>query len=801
MQAPPPDVHEPRPGDQLGDFRILHLLGQGAMGKVYEARQLSLQRRVALKVLPAEGGQKDQQQAVTRFYREARAAAQLQHPSIVPVYDFGFEQGCYYYAMQYVAGRPLQDMIHQGQVRDMKRIATWMLNVARALDSAHAQGVIHRDIKPANILVREEDDEALITDFGLARQERVKSITQAGALLGTPVYMAPEQARGEKATASIDIYALGATLYEALAGEVAFKATGLRELLTLITQVPPEPPSHKRPDVPPDLEAIALKALAKEPQARYATAKALADDLLRYLRGEPVEARGGNRAQRAWRRLERRPLLAALVALEALTLLLLILVAAWAPRRSRAQAAVTRLAEAQAALGEDLAAWRQASAELQSALAARDGAPRRRGEEAAGDPAVTRARLALGGVEERLGASDGPADPPLEHALGAAREALALAPPEHPRRAEARELLRDLLRLRAGAARRRGEDGLLRSAERELAALGERPGAVSLQLVTDPPDARVSIATIGEDERGWVLAPQTGKGALEALRPGAAYLLQLEAAGRVTVRLPLEVPALGAAELKLNVQLPPAGGIPPGFVYVAPGEILAGGDPDAVRPLFRVAEPIWVRGFFIAEREVTVGEFRDFLAAIPPRECAANLPLAGQLRLDGGRPVLAQEGTEQHPVAGVGYASALEYCRWRTSVTPGVTFGLPRDLEWEKAARGLARCTFPWGAQPPAGEPPLAQLQRYGTPAPEVPTSPVGSHPRDRSLYGVYDLGGNLCEWVDGAFGGDPRFRVLRGGSWARGPEPVRSTSREAVDPEAGFERIAGRVGFRLAFY
>src|SRR5690606_24989532 len=198
--------------------KILHLIGEGAMGKVYEARQLSLQRRVALKVLPVDPDSSDSN-ALTRFYREARSAAQLNHPNIVPVYGFGAEGNSYYYAMQFVQGRSVQQLIDAGEPLDERRVATWALNVARGLEAAHQEGVVHRDIKPANIMVR-DDDEAVITDFGLSRLQRVKSITQEGALLGTPVYMAPEQARGDKVDHRVDVYALGATLYQCLCGQL-----------------------------------------------------------------------------------------------------------------------------------------------------------------------------------------------------------------------------------------------------------------------------------------------------------------------------------------------------------------------------------------------------------------------------------------------------------------------------------------------------------------------------------------------------------------------------------------------------
>ena len=175
---------------KLGDYRIIRLLGEGAMGKVYEAVQESLQRRVALKLLPDDFAQDPD--AVARFEREAHAAAALVHSAIVPIYHFGCEDGAWFYTMEYVIGRSLRDLLKdpKGPLSDPRKVAKYILNVALGLDYAHGRGVVHRDVKPDNILVR-EDDQALITDFGLARKRDQKAITQAGALMGTPAYMAP----------------------------------------------------------------------------------------------------------------------------------------------------------------------------------------------------------------------------------------------------------------------------------------------------------------------------------------------------------------------------------------------------------------------------------------------------------------------------------------------------------------------------------------------------------------------------------------------------------------------------------
>jgi eukaryotic-like serine/threonine-protein kinase len=765
----------PRPGEQLGDFQILNLLGEGAMGKVYEARQLSLQRRVALKVLPAENAGGGQDHAVTRFYREARAAAQLQHPSIVPVYDFGIERGHYYYAMQYVPGKSLADVIREGGTRDMHQVATWARDLARALAVAHGQGVIHRDVKPANILIR-EDNTAALTDFGLSRVESAKSITQVGSLVGTPVYMAPEQARGEKATPSVDVYALGVTLYECLAQEVPFMAEGLRELLVAITEEIPRPPSEVHGHVPPALEAITLRAIAKRPEGRYASAAKMGDDLERYLRGEPL---GGleSRGLPPW----------------ALLLLPLFLILGWGLGSWRANAGRQAQAEAALAAAEGLegrATYDEAAAAFRRARANRDSALRKRAQhEPPGEAALTRAQLSLEAAERRL-LQEGAA----QRAYAFARQAATLSP-ESEVGERAKVVASELLEVLALAAERQGEDAIAAAWRNEGAQLSGQAAEVTLSLATEPAGAQVTLRPIelgpswkAGQESSWGATPVEGR----VLALGH-YLLEVRAPGRVTLRVPLRLEEPGSRAL--NFELPDAAGIPPGFVYVPPGPFLVGGDPEAVRPLAQRRQEFWVAGVFVAEREVTMGEYAAFLEALPKSERDRHGPKIEGLRTAD----LVSADHNDHPMVGVSFESARAYCRWRSQADPKISYRLPTDLEWEKAARPFPELAFPWGTQFDfTAAPPLAWLHQAG-PGAKPRTAPCGSHPKDRSLYGILDLGGNAAEWVEGEFGGDRRFNVLRGGSWLKGPELVRSSSRYAVGP-GQFLGEALRSGFRLAF-
>jgi serine/threonine protein kinase len=364
---------------RLGDYRILRLVGRGSMGVVYEAQQISLGRQVALKVLPFAAAIDPRQRQ--RFLIEAQAAAQLHHPHIVPVFAAGCEQGVHYYAMQFVDGRSVAELIaemnrqiaeaasspdgkvkepedadpfflsgpcsdstlpptitHIGAVAEAvpasesrsdsavsgsslissgtasgqrarshaQAIARLGIQAAEALEHAHALGVVHRDIKPANLLVDSKGD-LWITDFGLARFQSEMSLTRSGDLVGTLRYMSPEQAQARRGVVDqrTDIYALGLTLYEMLTLRPAYGGRDHQELLRQIAQDDPVPPRRINPSIPRDLETIVLKAISKEPSARYTTAQELAEDLTRFREDQPILARRPTALERGRRWIRR----------------------------------------------------------------------------------------------------------------------------------------------------------------------------------------------------------------------------------------------------------------------------------------------------------------------------------------------------------------------------------------------------------------------------------------------------------------------------------------------------------------
>ncbi len=301
----------PKAPVQLGDFRILREIGRGGMGVVYEAEQVSLKRRVALKVL--RYGPVADEVAMQRFQREAETVGRLHHTNIVPIFAIGADDGVRYYAMQFIEGRDLGrvalDMRSQSGALDFRRIADWGLQASDALAHAHHRGVIHRDIKPSNLIL-DPENRIWLTDFGLARRRDDISLSLTGALLGTPRYMSPEQAAAARTPIDhrTDLYSLGATLYELVTGKPIFEAASAHEVIAKILHTEPVPPRVLAPDVPRDLETILLKCLAKEASRRYPTAQALTEDLRAFVAGRPIAARRPHALERTvrWVRQHRR---------------------------------------------------------------------------------------------------------------------------------------------------------------------------------------------------------------------------------------------------------------------------------------------------------------------------------------------------------------------------------------------------------------------------------------------------------------------------------------------------------------
>ena len=297
-----PQTFEPR---ELGDYELLAELGRGGMGIVYKARQKTLDRIVALKMILR--GDLASPADLARFRAEAEAAAQLHHPHIVPVYEVGEIDGRPFFSMKLIEGTTLSRRLLDGPLPS-RTAAEMLAPICRAIADAHRRGVLHRDLKPSNILI-DNDGLTFVTDFGLAKRVKtdggdsrsagLQGLTHSGAILGTPSYMAPEQAAGSRGevSAASDIYSLGAILYAMLTGRPPFQAETAVDTVLMVLEQDAVPPRMLNPKVDPDLEMIALKCLQKPQDLRYATADALAQDLEAYLANEPISARSTHLSQ------------------------------------------------------------------------------------------------------------------------------------------------------------------------------------------------------------------------------------------------------------------------------------------------------------------------------------------------------------------------------------------------------------------------------------------------------------------------------------------------------------------------
>lgn len=336
----------------FGDYELQDVVARGAMGVVYRARQSSLKRIVALKMIRSTllASEAD----VARFRTEAEAAGSLDHPNIVPIYEIGEFQDQHYFSMKLIEGGTLRDHL-DGLRKDPRAAARLVSTVARAVHHAHQRGILHRDLKPGNILL-DESGEPLVTDFGLAKQlESVSSATISGQIMGTPGYMAPEQAKGggKNLTTAADVYALGAILYELLTGTPPHKGDSIMDTLKLVAEAEPTAPRQLDSSIDRDLETIALKCLEKDPARRYVSTHDMANDLDRWLRGEPIEARPVGSLERALKWIRRKPAPAAAVAtiiVAALSILAIQTHSARVARAARAEA-VTTLADSYSSLG------------------------------------------------------------------------------------------------------------------------------------------------------------------------------------------------------------------------------------------------------------------------------------------------------------------------------------------------------------------------------------------------------------------------------------------------------------------
>ncbi len=405
------DAEDSRPADphvglQIGKYRLLRRIAQGGMGTVYEARDGELGRSVAVKLIPgAQAGP----EVVARLHREGAIMARLRHPNIVSVFEVGVTpDGLHYIALEYVPGSTFANVLADSRVTLPEKLRM-VEEIARAVEYAHSQGILHRDLKPANILV-EGGGRVLLTDFGLAKADTMRDrLTRTMDVFGTPVYMAPEQVAGRtrEIDARTDVYALGVILYEGVTGRLPFLGNTPNRLFHEILTLDPPTPHRCRPGISRDLEVICLKAIAKESGRRYSTAGALADDLARLRRGEPILARPPSFTERIGRWIRRRKPVAAaaLIGLAAMSLMAGGLLHRWVQekreRESQQRLAMhwTAILEAKRNMRQGVLAPEKARQELQESVRAMDSYVGARSKDPRGYYVRARGKLYLGDLE------------------------------------------------------------------------------------------------------------------------------------------------------------------------------------------------------------------------------------------------------------------------------------------------------------------------------------------------------------------------------------------------------------------
>lgn len=750
--------------DITARFEIQGEIARGAMGRILAAWDLHLGRPVAIKVL-RKSTARDLDRV--RFLEEAQVTGQLQHPHIVPVYELGRIHDQVAFVMRRIEGRSLKDIIASLRRGDpdvtgsfgRMRLLSVFHQLCRAVAFAHTRGVVHRDLKPSNVMVGDFGEVALL-DWGLCKVigEATRSTrstsdrwrTVHGQIIGTPAYMAPEQAMGliDQVDARTDVYGLGAILYHLLTLRPPFIGKTNREIVQKVLAEPLPALRVRAPEqnIPPELDTICQRCMAREPGERYPDARALSS------------------AIEAW--LER-PEGAPAISVEALV--------------TRGVSAIAR----QQSLMEDMALVRDNLATARAQVDPQDPPERKQD--------IWEAESRMRAVEIEVAEANAESIALLSRAV--------TLDPDH---SEARTLLCEQFLLRHERAHERGEEAtaafykaLLREYDDgQHAAILEGTGA--LQVETQPRGAQVRLWRCFEKNRRLVPATPrdlgTAPARVESL-PAGVYRLTAQAPDHELLMASLAVVA--GQSTRVRLRLLPMGAVPPGFVHVPAGTFRCGTQTG----FFLAAAEHALPDFLISALHVTAGEYLEFL-----REAARRAPSAAPgyvpRSADGRR--LAWR-TDAHatfqlpgndsefgpvdpdePVTGITYLAASAYCQW-LSERMRVTYRMPTEEEWEKAARGAEGRVYPWGNR---WEPTFAATaETWATGRPP----PVGQMAGDCSPYGLYDAAGGVREWTSSLEPGSTPRLVVRGGSYLTGG--ARPLWNRDVMPA---DRTAPDVGFRV---
>ncbi len=782
-----PDEAAPR-SDAALKYQIDSEIGKGGMGTVYKVFDGDLRRWVAMKLVRADATH--QKELLSRFIEEAQVCGQLEHPNIPPVHEMGLNQnGQVYFTMKLVRGRTVQEIardlsLGRPEVRrefTPIRIAQVLQQAAMGVHYANVRGVIHRDLKPDNIMVGDYG-EVLVMDWGLAKvcgesesrahlfgEDSVLTArtesglkTVAGSVQGTPSYMSPEQARGEQDSidSRSDVFGLGGVLYTLLCYQAPFRGRTVEEILSSARTgnvIPPSRVAPKRTEVPPDLEAICLKALSGERESRHADAREFQQDLQSYIEG--TRDRQRRRAHATALVAEGRKQIASFLAIE--------------KKRQELRREVQKAGEG---------------------LLPADPVERKKPlwamEDSIGQLAEEAAKLFSG-----------------------ARAALDAAIQNDPGCQEARKALADLYwsQFLEAEARRDSHNAALYRGLVETHDNGQYKallkGDGSLALKTEPPGAEAVLHRYAEEDRLLVPREPRSLGSTPlapVVLPMGSYLVVLKLPGYRDVRYPVSI---GRSENHQGfVRLFREEEIGADFVHVPAGEFFRGGDPESFGGLERAR--VMVGDFFISRFPVTLGEYCEFLDSLAleggsvkehiPRleeEVCVELDPSGRYRpaeilVEGETRKRYPPGFEKGcPAMAMSWHSAMAYARWR-SRRDRREYELPSEDAWEKAARGVDGRFHAWGD---AFDWTFAKggLSRPERAQPE----PVGVFPADESPYGVRDMVGTIREWTQSWFDERADLRVVRGGSWNLvGTRHFRCATRFGYASTKG----TTTVGFRL---
>ncbi|MBU1896781.1 protein kinase [Myxococcota bacterium] len=746
-------------------YRLLDELGRGSIGVVYRARDLILERDVALKQLRPELMKRTRHKR--RFLREAQICARLSHPAIVPILDVGEvarEDGEPLPAlvMGLLSGVSMRTHLRRGG-QPLKRVLSWLSRVCEGVAYAHERGIIHRDIKPAHIFIGDHG-EITLTDWGLAKIKPAPGegagLTQIGDIVGTPAYMAPEQADGliDVVDERVDIYALGVILYEILTGTRPYEAQGTLDVLRDIRQGPPPRPSQRAPQrqIPPELEAICLEAMAYDPRQRFESALDISVNIEAFLERAapgPVPAPPALEVDTGYGEINPEEAAAALTSARAEG-------AAFLRQLSAAERLEADVARMEAAFNGD-----EVTARLEEI----------RARETRARDCMEQAGWHLTQAVEQLHRAGG-----LSAARAEAHAALAALHRDAWRACAARGWLLPGFFHRARAEH--FDDGQLTA---ELA------GRATLSLESEPSGAVVEISKI-EDRLGvWTQGPpiRVGTTPLSGRTFSASrVLLRLRMPDGLSARLPLK---LSPGETRaLSIRCPRSLSVPPGFLYIAGGSFILGADPEApgapiprmidLAPYCISRDPVSFSAYFeFLEDLIAVGA--DATPHLPRLSGAPQVEIIDQLvRWRPG--VNVELGA---PIWGVSLNDALAYARW-LSRRLGLALRLPTEAEWAYAAGAVDERLYPWGARFMNG---LAYTLRPGQAGPRA----VHAFPLDEGPFGMRGAAGGVRAWTSSPADAEGAFMVC-GGSWRGEYERCRVGARgvaEAAD-------TADDLGIRL---